>query len=45
LEYRSKDEQWSVTVLEDSVVLQTTAYEKFEGFGQRLEHAVHTVLT
>jgi uncharacterized protein (TIGR04255 family) len=43
-EYRTKDEQWSVTVLQDSVVLQTTAYERFEGFAQQLEVAVKTVL-
>ena len=43
-EYRTKDEQWSVTVLQDSVVLQTTAYEKFEGFAEKLEQAVRTVL-
>jgi len=43
-EYRTKDEQWSVTVLQDSVVLQTTAYEKFEGFAETLERAVRTVL-
>ena len=43
-EYRTKDEQWSVTVLQDSVVLQSTAYERFEGFAERLERAVQTVL-
>lgn len=43
-EYRTKDEHWSVTVLQDSVVLQTTAYEKFEGFAEVLEKAVRTVL-
>lgn len=43
-EYRTKDEQWSVTVLQDSVVLQTTAYERFEGFAEKLEAAVKTVL-
>jgi uncharacterized protein (TIGR04255 family) len=43
-EYRRKDEGWSVTVLQDSVVLQTTAYERFEGFAEKLEMAVKTVL-
>lgn len=43
-EYRTRDEQWSVTVLQDSVVLQTTAYERFEGFAEKLEVAVKTVL-
>jgi uncharacterized protein (TIGR04255 family) len=44
-EYRTKDETWSVLVTQDSVVLQTTAYEKFEGFAEKLMHAVHTVLS
>ncbi len=44
-EYLTKDERWSVTVLQDSVVLQTTAYEKFEGFAEHLGRAVRTVLT
>ena len=43
-EYRDKEELWSVTVLQDSVVLQTTAYERFEAFAERLERAVRTVL-
>jgi uncharacterized protein (TIGR04255 family) len=43
-EYRTKDERWSVTVLQDSVVLQTTAYERFEGFAEKLEASVRTVL-
>ena len=43
-EYRTKDEQWSVAVLQDSVVLQTTAYRRFEGFAEKLEAAVKTVL-
>jgi len=42
--YRTKDENWSVTVLQDSVVLQTIAYERFEGFAENLEKAVRTVL-
>jgi uncharacterized protein (TIGR04255 family) len=43
-EYRTRDEQWSVTVLQDSVVLQTTAYDRFEGFAEKLEVAAKTVL-
>ena len=43
-EYRTKDERRSVTVLEDSVVLQTTAYERFEAFAEHLVRAVRTVL-
>lgn len=44
-EYRTKDETWSVLVMEDSVVLQTTAYDKFELFAEKLLHAVRTVLS
>ncbi|GAB4206842.1 MAG: TIGR04255 family protein [Sandaracinaceae bacterium] len=43
-EYRTRDERWSITVVEDSVVLQTTAYERFEDFAEKLEAAVRTVL-
>jgi uncharacterized protein (TIGR04255 family) len=43
-EYRTKDETSSVLVTQDSVVLQATAYEKFEGFAEKLLHAVRTVL-
>jgi len=43
-EYRTRDERWSITVLQDSVVLQTTAYERFEDFADRFERALWTVL-
>ena len=43
-EYRTKDETWSILVTQDGVVLQTTAYERFEGFAERLQYAVRTVL-
>jgi len=43
-EYRTRDETWSVLATVDSITLQTTAYEKFEGFADRLHHAVQTVL-
>jgi uncharacterized protein (TIGR04255 family) len=43
-EYRTKDETWTVLVVEDSVVLQTTAYGKFEDFADKLLQAVQTVL-
>jgi uncharacterized protein (TIGR04255 family) len=43
-EYLTKNEQWSVSVFQDSVVLQTTAYDRFEGFAEKLEAAVKTVL-
>ena len=43
-EYRTRDETWSVLVTQDGVVLQTTAYERFEGFADTLQQAVRTVL-
>lgn len=43
-EYRTRDETWSVLVTQDGVVLQTTAYERFEDFAERLRYAVRTVL-
>lgn len=42
-EYRTKDESWSVLIMEDAVVLQTTSYERFEVFADRLLNAVRTV--
>jgi uncharacterized protein (TIGR04255 family) len=44
-EYRTKDETWSVLLLQDSVVLQTTAYQRFEAFAEFFDRAVRTVLT
>lgn len=44
-EYRTKDERWTATVLQDCIVLQTTAYSRFEEFAERLDLAVRTVLT
>ena len=43
-EYRTRDETWSVLVTQDGVALQTTAYERFEDFADRLLYAVRTVL-
>lgn len=43
-EFLSMDERWSIQVLPDSIVLQTTAYDRFEGFLERLSLAVETVL-
>ena len=43
-EYRTRDETWSILVMPDSVVLQTTAYQRFEGFAEKLLRAVDTVL-
>ena len=44
-EYRNREETWSVLVTADSVILQTTAYTRFEEFAERLQLAVSTVLT
>ncbi len=43
-EYRTRDERWSVLVFEDSLVLQTTNYGRFEEFAERLHSALSTVL-
>ena len=43
-EYRNREETWSVVVTEENVILQTTAYTRFEEFAERLQSAVHTVL-
>ena len=43
-EYRTRNETWSVLVTQDGVVLQTTAYERFEGFAEYFKHAIRTVL-
>jgi uncharacterized protein (TIGR04255 family) len=42
-EYKSKDERWSILVMPDSVVLQTTDYDRFEGYAEKLRLAVDTV--
>ena len=44
-EYRSKDETRSILVFPDAVVVQTTAYERFEKFAEDLRLALGTVLT
>lgn len=43
-EYRNRDETRSILVMQDCVVVQTTAYERFEQFAQHLELALRTVL-
>lgn len=43
-EYRTKDERWSVLVLEDSLVLQTTDYGRFEDFAEHFRRALSIVL-
>ena len=44
-EFRSKEETWSIIVLQDSFVLQTTAYSKFEEFAGQLKLAASTILS
>ena len=45
-EYRTRDETWSILVMQDCVVLQTTGcYGRFEDFADKLLHAVGTVLS
>ena len=43
-EYRTRDDRWSILLTESSVLLQTTAYGRFEDFATRMELAVRTVL-
>ena len=43
-DYRKEDETWSILLTHDTVILQTTAYTRFEDFAERLQLAVHTVL-
>ena len=43
-EFRSKDETRSILIFPDSVVVQTTAYERFEKFAEDLRLALGTVL-
>lgn len=43
-EYRDREETTSVLVTEDNVILQTTAYTRFEDFAEQLQSAVQTVL-
>lgn len=42
-EYLTKNEGWSILVMQDNLVLQTTAYTKFEEFAEKLSFAVGTV--
>ncbi|MYA17146.1 MAG: TIGR04255 family protein [Gammaproteobacteria bacterium] len=43
-EYRNREKTWNIIVMQDSVILQTTAYTRFEAFAERLKLCVHTVL-
>jgi uncharacterized protein (TIGR04255 family) len=42
-EFRSKDNKWSLTISEDMLVLVTTAYDRFEGFADRLKRSLEIV--
>jgi uncharacterized protein (TIGR04255 family) len=42
-EFRSKDNQWSLTISEDMLALVTTAYNRFEGFASRLRRCLEIV--
>ncbi len=44
-DYWNRDKTWNTVVMEDSVVLQTTNYGRFEEFADKLHLAVRTVLT
>lgn len=42
-EFRSKDNQWSLTISEDMLALVTTAYDRFEGFANRLKRCLGVI--
>lgn len=42
-EFRSKDNQWSLTIGEDMLALVTTAYDRFEGFASRLKRSLEVI--
>jgi uncharacterized protein (TIGR04255 family) len=42
-EFRSKDNKWSLVISEDMLVLVTTAYDRFEGFADRLKRSLEIV--
>ena len=42
-EFRSKDNRWSLNISEDMLVLVTTAYDRFEGFANRLKRGLEIV--
>jgi len=44
-EYRTRNEDWSIFVSQDSIAVQTTEYTKFEDFADRMREAVSTVLS
>lgn len=42
-EFRSKDNQWALTISEDMLALVTTGYDRFEGFAGRLRKSLEIV--
>ena len=44
-EYRTRDEAWSILVMEDSIVLQTTDYDRFENYAEKFLQMIRTVFT
>lgn len=42
-EYRTREETWSILVMEDSVVLQTTEYGRFEEYAEKFLQMLRTV--
>lgn len=44
-EYRSRAEDWNILLLQDSIVLQTFAYTKFEDFIDKLRMVATTILS
>jgi len=42
-EFRSRDNQWSLTIGEDMLALITTAYDRFQGFADRLKRSLEII--
>lgn len=42
-EFRSRDNQWSLTISEDVLILVTTAYDRFQGFADRLRKCLEII--
>ncbi len=43
--FQDREEQWTMLLNEDGLVLQTTAYDRFEGFAIKLEKTLATTLS
>jgi uncharacterized protein (TIGR04255 family) len=42
-EFRSKDNQWALTISDEMLALVTTGYDRFEGFASRLRRCLEVV--